>query len=95
MLKGTTSSGFGYEIDPSVGNDYRVLDAISDAQYGTDSEKVMASVRLTNLVLGKEGKRRLFNHLAEEGGRVPTEKVVHEITEIFKAIAANNKEIKN
>lgn len=95
MITGKTKSGFEYEIEEGVLRDYRMLDALGDIQYGNADERVFANVRLCNLLLGEEGKKRLFGHLKEPDGAVPTEKVFAEVKEIFNGILGRSKEAKN
>lgn len=95
MIEGKTKSGFEYTVDEGVLRDYRMLDALGDIQYGNPDERVFANVRLCNLLLGEEGKKRLFKHLREQNGTVPTEKVFAEVKEIFNGILGRSREAKN
>lgn len=95
MITGKTKSGFEYEIEEGVLRDYRMLDALGDIQYGSADERVFANVRLCNLLLGAEGKKKLFEHLKEPDGSVPTERVFTEVKEIFNGILKRSKEAKN
>ena len=95
MIEGKTKSGFEYTVDEGVLRDYRMLDALGDIQYGSADERVFANVRLCNLLLGAEGKKKLFEHLKEPDGAVPTEKVFTEVKEIFNGILGRSKEAQN
>ena len=90
-ITGTTKSGFSYAVPDTLGDDFRVLEALEQSQSGD----VLAYVRLTRLVLGEEGMTALKAHLAREGGFVSTEALVREMTEIFTAVSQKDKSVKN
>lgn len=76
-----TKSGFEFEIKEEKLNDMRVIELIASV----DSD-IRAVPKLLTLMFGEDGKERLYQHVAEEDGRVPIEKVTDEITEIFTTV---------
>ncbi len=79
MITGTTSSGFTYQIDENVLQDYELLEAIAE----TETNPIMIT-RVVRLLLGDDIDK-LKNHVRDENGRVSIEKMNVEITEIFEA----------
>ena len=79
MITGTTSSGFTYQIDENVLQDYELLEAIAE----TETNPIMIT-RVVRLLLGNDIDK-LKNHVRDENGRVSIEKMNVEITEIFEA----------
>lgn len=74
-----TSSGFEINIDLSRFDNAELLDALSDMNAGD----ALAVSRVLTFILGKD-KKRLYDHLREEDGRVPIEKLNKEIEDIFE-----------
>ena len=87
MIKGKTKSGFTFEIDPEELNDMEFLEALAET-----SENPLAFPKVCAMLLGKEQKQRLYEHLRNENGKVPIEAVEKEITEIM---SSSGEEIKN
>lgn len=79
MMK--TATGFEYEVDAKALNNMELLDAFADLQM--DETNVAALVSIITLLLGKEAKKRLYDHVRDEDGRVPVDKVSAEMVEIF------------
>lgn len=84
MLKIETSSGFIYEIHEEALENYELVDAIGELE-----DNPLAISRVTNLLLGREQKMKMFDYLRNEEGIVPTQKVTDEIQEIFKHLGEN------
>ncbi len=78
----TTKSGFTCEIDPDVLNNAKLMDALADLQSGNS----LAYPTVSRLVLGKDVRAKLYDHLTNEAGRVPIEDVDRELTEIMQAL---------
>lgn len=85
MLKGTTESGFNYEIADETLNDYELFELIAEV----DSKPLLLP-KLVVKLLGEEQKNNLINHVRTEDGRAPIDKISQEVMEIFR-----NKPIKN
>ena len=81
MFKGTTSSGFAFELNEDVLDDYELLESLRKLDKG-DGEY---AVDVVEQLLGEEQKERLKKHLRNENGKVSAKKLMEEIGEIFNA----------
>lgn len=79
MIKGKTSSGFEFEISKDVINDYELIENLGELE---DNPLILG--KIVTQILGKEQTVNLKNHIRNENGIVPTNKMTQEITEIFK-----------
>lgn len=80
MLKGTTKSGFKFEIEDKRLNNYELLEAISEVE-----ESQLALPRVIKLLLGENKAKALKNHVRDDEGFVSSEKLSAEIMEIFES----------
>lgn len=80
MIKGTTKSGFAFNIAKERLNNYELLEVIGEL----DSNPLVLS-KVVKLLLGNEQTEELKNHLRTEDGLVPADKLSVEITEIFQS----------
>lgn len=78
-----TTSGFEFKIDPKRFNDMRIIDAY--AALSRDAGDINALLTLSDLILGDDGKKRLYEHIAEPDGRVPADAFGRELGEIMRA----------
>lgn len=81
-IKGKTQSGFAYEIEEARLNNYELLEAIGELE-----DNPMVISKMVIMLLGKEQTNRLKDHLRDEEGLVPVDKMTEEITEIFQSQA--------
>lgn len=79
MKQGTTKTGFEYELLESIGNDYEVVELLSEIE-----DNPLVLTKLVVKILGKEQSDRLKNHVRDENGTVPTDKMTEEIIDIFQ-----------
>ena len=79
MIKGKTSSGFEFEISKDVANDYELVENLGELE---DNPLILG--KIVNQILGKEQTARLKDHVRNEKGIVPTDRMTQEIIEIFK-----------
>lgn len=79
MIKGTTSSGFEFTISKEIKNDYELVENLGEL----DSNPLMLG-KIVKQILGKEQTAQLKNHIRNENGIVPTNKMTQEIIEIFR-----------
>lgn len=84
MITAKTESGFSIELEESALDNMEVLDALSDLDEGNP----LAMSRLVVKLLGKDGKKRLYDHLRTEDDRVPASAVESSIMELFQSINA-------
>lgn len=75
MIAGKTASGFEFSVEEDALNDMELLDALEEARLST----------ACSLLLGKEQRGRLYEHLRNEKGRVPVDRVSSELLEIIQA----------
>ena len=80
MLKGTTTSGFKFEIEDKRLNNYELLEAISEVE-----ESELALPRVIKLLLGDNKAKALKNHVRDDEGFVSADKLSAEIIEIFES----------
>lgn len=86
MLKGTTKSGFRYEITAERLNNFELVEILSEVD-----ENPLLLPKMLNLLLGERQSKNLKNYLRDEEGLVSTDK----IREIIEDIFAAQKKIKN
>ena len=79
MLKGKTSSGFQFQIAEGALDNYELVEALADIE--TDPLSV---TKVVTLLLGKEQKEKLKDHVRNDEGVVTTTALMKEIEEIFK-----------
>ena len=80
-IKGMTRSGFAFEISADAGDNMELLDAIVEA---TDNPAYFA--RVITLLIGKEQKKALYEHLRGDDGIVRVQPISDALTDIFGAI---------
>lgn len=86
MTKGILENGFEFEIDEEALDDMRYIELIRQA--GDDPIK---SLELAEATLGIEQKERLYKHLENEKGRVPSTAFYDAISEIFEKAGEKTK----
>lgn len=84
MIKGTTSSGFKFEIDEKQLKNYEFVELISEVD-----ENELLMPKILKMLLGDQVEA-LKDHVRDEDGIVPIEKMVQEIKDIF-----GNTKVKN
>ncbi len=85
-FSGVTKTGFKFEIPKDNFNDAELLEVLMRVD---DGEKQYL-LKAAEMLLGKEQKTALYDHCRNKNGKVPTDKVIIEIGDIF----ASCKEIK-
>ena len=84
MMTGTTSSGFSYEVEDEILDDYELLELLNEA----DNGKAGAMLDVVERVLGKEQTEALKGHIRNESGRVSAKRMITEVMEILKSHGA-------
>lgn len=87
MIKGKTNSGFEFELSEETINSMELVDALAEA---SDDDPISVS-RVVKLFLGDDLRKKLYDHLRNEQGRVPIAVVNTEVMEIFQAFGKNGK----
>lgn len=80
MVKCKTSTGFVIELDKNVMNNMELVDALAEAE----NDNPVALSKACLLLLGKDKRQKLYDHLRQEDGRVPVDAVGAALTDIFK-----------
>lgn len=84
MVTGVTKTGFGYEIDEEILDDYEFLEILLKIDEG----ETAYALKMVERLLGEKQRDRLKEHLRTEKGRVPATKLIAETMEIFESIKA-------
>ena len=86
MIAGTTSSGFAFSISDEAENDMELFELFAEAD-----QNPLVLPTLISKLLGSEQKKRLYDHLRNENGIVPVDKVGEELLEMLKGGGADGK----
>jgi hypothetical protein len=78
MLKGKTSTGFEYEISDGRMNNYELLEV-----FGLMENDATLMPKAVTMLLGKDQAEQLKNHVRDEDGLVPADKMGDELKDIF------------
>lgn len=84
MLQGTTTTGFAFELEEEVLDDYELLEALRSLDKG-DGQCV---IDVVDRLLGEKQKEKLKDHIRNEKGRVSVKRLMDEVAEIFHACNA-------
>lgn len=84
MITAKTEDGFTVELSEDTLDDAELLDALGGMQ---DSD-VFAMGKLADRLLGKAGKKKLYDHLRNPEGRVPVAAVATALGELMNSFAA-------
>lgn len=84
MIQGKTNSGFKFEIDKNQLKNYEFVELVAEVD-----ENELLMPKLLKLLLGNQVEA-LKDHIRDENGIVPIEKMVEEIKDIFE-----NAQVKN
>lgn len=96
MIKGQTKSGFEFEIDEKRVNNMEFIDLLVelDEVDENDASQILTTVsKLISCILDKDTKKRLYDHVRDDKGTVPIEKVQEELNDIIHF--NGNEELKN
>ena len=86
-MKGKLQNGFEFDIDEAALDNMELIDAMTEAQEDDPGKFSKATL----LLLGKDERKRLYDHLREEDGRVPIKAVADAFVEIFQALGEQGK----
>lgn len=84
MIQGKTNTGFKFEIDENQLKNYEFVELVAEVD-----ENELLMPKLLKLLLGNQVEA-LKDHIRDENGIVPIEKMVEEIKDIF-----GNAQVKN
>lgn len=80
-MKCVTATGFECEVDENVVNDWEFVEILADASEGN----VLAAIPAMKTMLSKDGYARLKEHCRDENGKISTERMFIEFTDILAA----------
>lgn len=80
-----TKTGFEMDADTSRIDDMELFDAVVELQAGN----ALAIPTVINKLCGDQ-KKALYDHCRLPDGRVPTQAITEEVTDIFEALNAKN-----
>ena len=86
-MKGKLKNGFEFDIDEKALDNMELIDAMAEAQ-DDNPAKFSKSILL---LLGKDERDRLYDHIREQDGRVPIQAVSDSFVEIFQALGDQGK----
>lgn len=85
MIKGKTESGFEFELEDDIMDDYDLV--LLFGKYNkSPSMDVVADIAIK--MLGEEQHQRLMDHLRDDRGKLKTSAMVRALEEIEEAIPA-------
>mgnify|MGYP007033979686 FL=1 len=81
-IKGKTPSGFKFEISERRLNNYELLELIGEVDEGNGQ----AFPKVLKLLFGEEQAKAFKDHLREEDGIIPNEKIADELKAVFETV---------
>ena len=91
MIKGKTNSGFKFEVDERVKNDWRLMKAIQLTDSGNTADSLSGCVQLVTLLLGSKGEQELIEHIMKANdGYCPSDAMTTEVLEIIGSLNGKN-----
>lgn len=81
VITGKTKTGFEYEIDKKILNDYELLEEIDNI-----GKNPVIIIRLLKRLLKEEQLEKLKEHIRNKEGIVPIDKMEKELIDIFDGI---------
>ena len=86
-MKGKLKNGFSFDVDENALDNMELIDAMAEAQ---EENPAMFS-KAVLLLLGKDQRKRLYDHIRDDNGRVSVEAVTNSFVEIFEALGEQGK----
>lgn len=90
-MKGKTKSGFKFDVNEAMIDDWETVKAIADMDSGDASRGIQGAVKFVNMVLGEEENKLIAHIRSKNGGVCPEEIMFREVKEIINSV----KETKN
>nr|DAX42183.1 MAG TPA: hypothetical protein [Caudoviricetes sp.] len=81
VITGKTKTGFEYNIDKKILNDYELLEEIDNI-----GKNPVIIIKLLRRLLQEEQLEKLKEHIRNEEGMVPIDKMEKELEDIFNGI---------
>lgn len=91
LVKVTTDSGFECEIEKDRLDDWEFAEAVVAAtESRSGGESLKLAVYMINHMMSPKDAARLKDHVRLENGRVPSTRIMDEVTDIFNKIGLKN-----
>lgn len=87
-ITGTTRSGFRFTLAQDAAKDMELVDDLAALDAGTDP---FAMSRVCLRLLGKDQRKRLYDHIRGENGRVAPQTLFQELTDVFTGMGEAGK----
>lgn len=81
MITGKTSTGFKYQLEDGVFDDYELLEILRNIDKGESGY----IVDMIDIMFTTEQKKALKEHVREKNGKIPASKLLKEVMEIFQS----------
>lgn len=81
MAKGTTNTGFNFEVDENIAFDYEFLEMVSEVD-----DNPLQMPKILEKILGKEQTKALKEHVRDKNGVVNVLAINQEIEDIFNNV---------
>lgn len=78
-IKGTTTTGFAFEVDEDVFDDYDLVLLFGQYQ---ESPSMILFDKIADKFIGVEQKQALMDHLRDKNGRLRTSDMINALAEI-------------
>lgn len=86
-----TKSGFVCKADERVTSDWEFLTLLAHVDEGTELDQIKTVEELLVRVLGKEGAKKLKEHVRDEDGYAPLASIITEFKEILSKMGKKTK----
>ena len=87
-MKGKTKSGFKFDINEVMVDDWETLKAIADMDSGYASRVIQGTVKFVNIILGDDEKLLIDHIRKKNGGACSQEAMFREVMEIINSVKA-------
>ena len=83
-MKISTKSGFKFELDERILDDWRVVKAMGRADNSEDPEEMLAgTIELVSMIFGKDEQRLMEHIMKHNDGYVPMKAMKEELVSTF------------
>lgn len=86
MAKGKTETGFKFEVNDNIAEDYELIEMIAEVD-----ENPLVTPKLLNKLLGAEQVKALKDHIRDEDGIVNVYRMLAELKLIFETLTESKK----
>lgn len=87
MRTGKTASGFEFALAEEALNDMELLDALTEV----NEQNPLGISKACRILLGDEQRRRLYDHIRGDNGRVAIDAVTNELLDIIRSAGNQGK----